>query len=176
MSALSETLGNAKGVPPHQIEANGKVYTARLWDDGLAVGYERRLYDKAVEVERQNFEKGIFDRKMFNHRLDRITDRYAAGQYSFTGEVGEGVMKTRAGMLVILSLILGVPEMEVVRIIVARPSETTALFKLVLKESIPGIKFGKAKKDRKKGKKTEADAIADVTEDAHPNSAGPGST
>ncbi len=171
MSALSETLGNASGVPPHRIEANGKVYTARLFDDGLQVGYERRLYDKTVGIESDNFRRGIYDRETFDRRLDAVGERYTLGWYGFFGDVGTRVRQTPAGVLILVSLIFSIPEMEAVSLMGAKPAEVQAMLKLVLRESFPGLKFGKtAEQDG------EAGAIAAKTEGEHPNSAGPAST
>jgi hypothetical protein len=159
LSAQSEIAGNA--APPHVFERKdgaGKViksYRLRLIDDSLNVEWERKQLAKARDFEAGN--KPLLTREEFAERLDKLSERYHAGEYSLfrwlvknQGIVGQAKgdqsgladrllnnPEVAHNFILLFSLIFGCDEMEMMKLLVECGPEVTTFVGLVVRESMP---------------------------------------
>ncbi len=152
MSALNQIVGDAS---KHTFTSkSGKTYNLRLIDDSLMADWEKKQLARAREFESGNRE--LLSRDEYMERLDRLSERYHAGQYSLTGWFvkNAGVFQKFAGkesadvmslvtpevaqgFLLLSSLVFGCDQTEMQRLMRESGAEVTSLLGLVIKESMP---------------------------------------
>lgn len=136
MSELSKALGTA-GVP-HQITHEDRTYTFHLLCQVRKNALEKRLYQnarEAVYVDRDHMTS-----EQYVERLDRVREAYEAGEYSFFGARAAKVLQSPAGVLLLLEIITGESQDDLVPLLTARPEEVNTLVKTVMDESFKQVK------------------------------------
>ena len=68
-------------------------------------------------------------------RLDAVSEKYQLGEYAFTGEYAQKVLKTSKGGMLLLELITGETEDALAPLLIARGPEVNALLRTVMEES-----------------------------------------
>lgn len=137
MSELSNAIGGS--APKHTLTANGKTYTVGLITQGVKIAYEKALYHKARErIKSLGKEVDDEDRTAMT---DRIMTAYEDGDFGILGTRGRKILATPAGVTVIMALLMEVEEHDVLQILLDNEEDTQAVFKTVLSESFPGVKF-----------------------------------
>lgn len=124
-------LGNAG--EPHRIAHEGKVYTFHLLDQTRRNAVEKRFYQQAREgvyVDREHMSS-----EEYLKRLDRIREEYESGAYAFFGEKGAKLLQTPKGALLLLCVITGEEEADLLPLLAARKEEVNTLLKTVMEES-----------------------------------------
>ncbi len=157
MSAQSEIVGNAGS--PHVFTHGGKKYTLRLIDDSLNVEWERKQLARAREFEAGN--RGILSRDEYMDRLDRLSERYHAGEFSLfrwlvknQSIIGQAKSDQKGladrlianpevahNFILLFSLIFGCEELEMMKMLAEAGPEVASYVNLIVKESMPtGVK------------------------------------
>lgn len=135
MSELSQSLGG----PPFKVTIGAKTYSAGLVTNEIKIAYEKALYQKAREA-------------VVGLRADLSSDEYIAimssladaqgnGDFAIEGKRGLKALSSPRGSFLVLSLIFGVDETELLNMLLLDEAQVQAVFKAVLRESFPGVKF-----------------------------------
>lgn len=131
MSELSRLVGNAG--EPHKIAHDGKTYSFYLLDQVRKSALEKRLYQNAREgvyVDRDHLTS-----EEYCSRLDAVREKYELGEYGFFGARAQAVLQTPKGVVMLLEVVTGESEDELVPLLAARQEEVNVLLKTVLEES-----------------------------------------
>ncbi len=140
MSELSKALGNES--PGHKFECNGKTYHVKLIDQSVKVGYEKVMYKYAKDAVTSL--RHDMDSDQYVAMLTGLTEAYEAGDFSMEGKRGIKAITSPRGSILLLSLLLGVNETEVISVATQKQDELAVLLQTVIKESFPGAVFEKA--------------------------------
>lgn len=140
MSELSKALGDT--APKHTIEANGKTYEVGLITQAVKVGYEKRLYQHAKDAV--TALRRDMDSEEYVGMLTKLTDAYEEGQFALEGQRGMKAIQSAKGSLILVSLLTGADEIEVMNAVSAKPQEFATVIDTVIKESFPGAKVERA--------------------------------
>lgn len=136
MSELSRLLGTA--APPHQICHEGRVFTFGLIDQARKSEFEKRLYQQAREgvyVDREHMTSEEYLR-----RLDGVRKAYELGEYGVLGSIGQEVLGRPKGSMLLLQIITGESEDDLLPLLQARGEEVNQLVKVVLDESFRRVR------------------------------------
>ncbi len=133
MSELSKVLGNA--APPHQIAHGGKTYSFWLLDQPRRVAFEKRLYQTAREAVYADREHMTSEE--YVGRLEKVREQYEMGEFAFMGERAMRLLKTPKGAMLLLEVLTGESESDLMNLLVARPEEVNAVVATVMAESLP---------------------------------------
>lgn len=142
MSELSKLLGAA--APPHQITHEGRTYTFHVLDQPRKNAIEKRLYQRAREcvyLDREHMSSEEYTR-----RLEEVRQTYEKSGYSFYSKHFTDLLGTERGAMLLLEVLTGETEEDLVALMLARPEEVKSLIRVVLEESV----------SRLRGKKSEA--------------------
>ena len=142
MSANTEILGNHGA--SHLLSCNGRTYLARCLDRKMKTAFEKHLFKRARDMAAALKEEGDMDEAKYEKHLLGLNDKYLAGDYSIMSKNGMAHLNSASGQLFLASLIFGVEEDEMLNVLVAKPTETSSLIKLVLTESMPDLKYSEA--------------------------------
>ncbi len=164
MSALAEALGNKTPAHVfHHTSSDGaeKVYQVRLVTQAVKVAVEKRLYDRAREIVRD--EKPDLTPEEYESRCRALARDYQLGEYAMESERGQAYLKSRAGVIHLAALLFQCDEMEMVRLFGERQADVGTLLQLVLRESFGDVKpppFNGEAGEPEKNAETAADAPA----------------
>jgi hypothetical protein len=143
VSELSKALGNSG--EPHCIAHEGKVFRFALLDQVRKNALEKRMYQnarEAVYVDREHMEGA-----QYVERLDGVREAYENGEYAFFGRRASKVLQTPKGALMLLEVITGASEDELVPLLANRAEEVNSLLKTVMEESFGARKAAAVKVD-----------------------------
>lgn len=145
MSELSKILGNAGA--PLEVEANGKTYRIGKIDQESKTAYENALYTKAKAGIAEL--RDVMDKADYLDMLKELTAKRLKGEFALQGEQGKAVLVSPngAGAILMLSILMGCNEMEVVQAMAVKEEELTDAFQIALRESFPGASFETVKPD-----------------------------
>jgi|ERR1019366_1168180 hypothetical protein len=132
MSAINEALGT-----PHEFQHKGKTYHVSLITQAVKAGFEKRLFAKSKEAASTMRE--LMDKPDYLAHLKSLNDDYIAGEYAFESQRGLSAVKTVQGFVVLMSLLMGIDETEVLAIITERGDELQLLVRMIFLESFPGM-------------------------------------
>ena len=130
MSVLTEALGGT-----HEFIHKGKVYRVSLITQAIKAAYEDRLFAKAKEAALAM--RQLMPREDYQAHLRQLNDDYIKGEYAFESARGLEVMQKVPGTVMLCSLLFGIDEMEVLKLVQERQEEVTSLLQLIIKESFP---------------------------------------
>ncbi len=133
MSELSKVLGNA--APPHQIAHEGRTYGFWLLDQARKVAFEKRLYQQAREAVYADREHMTSDE--YVKRLEVVREQYEMGEFAFMGDRAMKLLTKPKGALLLLEVLTGETEEDLVPLLLARPEEVNAVVATVMAESLP---------------------------------------
>lgn len=140
MSAVNEMLGNF-GVR-HTITDGEKTYQLNYIDQKMKGGLEKYLFEREVSAMRSM--KDAYDDGQYAAKLDELLKRYRNGEYAFESPNGIEFLKTPAGSLKLMSMVLGdIPDMELYGIIAKHGDELNMKMKLIVQESMRTADDGK---------------------------------
>lgn len=131
MSALGELLGGT-----HVFTHNGADYEVSPITQKVKLDFERRLFGRAKEAALALRE--CMDKEEYSQHLKKLNDDYIAGEYAFESNRGMEAIKTISGMVLLSSLLFGVDEATMLRLVSERKEEVASLITVVIKESFPG--------------------------------------
>lgn len=133
MTDLPKLLGNAG--EPHAITHNGKTFKFRLIDQKAKDAVAKRLYQQARDAVYADKDRLTPDE--YAAVLDRVYDRYSRGEFGFLTERTLGILKTPAGVLLLLSVLSGESDEDLAKLLDERGAEAQAVIKTILAESFP---------------------------------------
>lgn len=133
MSALSQILGNHGS--PHVFEHEGKTYSVRMLDQNVKDEFEKALFGRARSLAR--LEQPDLSEEQFASVLLALNDKFLEGEYALESKKGLAFLNSTKGQLVLSSILFGVPETEMVQMLLSRGIEVAAMLKLVIDESLP---------------------------------------
>lgn len=136
MSELSAALGGA--APSYTLVVDGKTYTMGLITQAAKVAFEKALFNKAREAARMMKEDWGDE---YGAKLDELSEKFQEGEFSLEGARGQKSLGKPWGVVMMLSILLGVDQQETMKLMTTHSDELVSLFKLVVKESFPGVKF-----------------------------------
>src|SRR6516162_8879008 len=131
MSMLPELLGAE--ATPRGIEFGGKRYDFKPISLGMLEALEVRHFEQAKK--RLKDMKDVLDEDTFAKKGLQLYEDYDAGEFGFFAERGRNWVKSPAGAILLLQLVLGVAEKELIPLILARGNELKAEMELLLKEA-----------------------------------------
>ena len=137
MSELSRALGGDG--PPFKLNIGGKTYTVGLVTQDVKAAYEKELFRKARESVAAL--RNDLPAEDYRGMMTDLAAKYEAGAFAMEGERGRAMLATPRGSMLVLSLLLGVDEQEVMRVMLADEAQVMAVFRAVLRESFPGVDF-----------------------------------
>lgn len=138
ISELSKALGNAAA--PFDIESNGKTYHVKLVDQAVKVAFEKKLYQHAKDAV--TGLRADLSSDEYIGMLTQLTQAYEAGEFAMEGTRGIKAIRSPKGALILMSLLLGVDEIETMNLAADRRDELAQALDAVIKESFPGAKIG----------------------------------
>jgi hypothetical protein len=155
---VSSMLGNAG--EPITLAHAGKTYRFSLITQRVKSAWERRLRGRALEAFadlRQDDPEG------YALAVQGVGRDHAAGRYAWGGDLSNQASGTEAGVLALVSLLVGVPEAEAAALATARPVDVENALEAVYVESFPhaaaAIRAALAKaRERRKGQ-AEGDGV-----------------
>lgn len=136
MGVESEIWGNLAGAP-HTLEYNGKTYKLSLINQKVKVAFEKARLSKAKEA--LAVLKDVLEPEDYRARLDQMIQKYEAGEFALYAESGLAYLQTIPGMCLLLSLVIGCDENEVMGLVIARQAEIVGHLHLIIRESFPGL-------------------------------------
>jgi hypothetical protein len=137
MSELSNALGGA--APKHTISANGKTYSVGLVTQAVKIAFEKALFQKAREGCKALRED--LDPDQYLSLMEKLAKAYEDGDFAMEGSRGKKAIQSPQGAVLILSLLMGCDAQEVLQALLSNESEVLTVFRVVMKESFPGVKF-----------------------------------
>lgn len=132
MSVISECVGP---LCPHEFVHKGKTYQVRHVDQEVKAAFEKRLFGKAKEAALLLKECMTADE--YREHLKKLNDDYIAGEYALESSRAIAMLGRDHGGLLLISLLLGVPEMEALRLLAERKDDLAGVLALVVRESFP---------------------------------------
>jgi hypothetical protein len=130
MSAISECLGSG-----HEFLHKGRTYHVSLVNEGIKEAWEKRLFSDAKAAT--SGLRDIMDREDYSRHLKCLLDDYQEGKYALESPRSMAMLQQPKGMLILISLLMGITEMEGLKILAERQDDLAALLTLVLRESFP---------------------------------------
>lgn len=158
MSALSEALGNA--APGHRISHRGQTYQVSLVDQKVKVAFERRLFERHKETLLGL--KEAYTPQEYRDRLAELQEAYTLGELGLLSPAGVRFLKSVTGIQLLLSLLVGASEDQILQLVMEKPDEVRGLIGTILAESFPGVSAG-----------VTAPATPPVTGEQDPNAPAP---
>lgn len=137
MGTLSECGG---ATTPHQITHDGKTYTVGLVTQEVKIAFERKLFAQARDAALALKECMTPDE--YRQHLKTLNDDYISGKYALESERAVSLLQTPKGCLLLCGLLIGADETELLRLLVRRKDEVTAMLEVVLRESFPQPEAG----------------------------------
>lgn len=133
MSAVNEILGNAG--PRHTLVDDGRTYQLHYIDQRMKADLEKYLFDR--EVQAIVGMKAAYDQGQFIAKLDELAASYRNGEYAFESPKGIEFLKTPAGSLKLMALVLGgIEDMELFGLVAKHGDELNMKMKLIVQESL----------------------------------------
>ncbi len=129
----------------HEFEHKGKVYKVRLVDQEVKDAYGKALYKKAREAAAGMRE--LMTPAEYGEHLKRLNDDYIAGKYALESDFGLKMMHNTTGGLLLVSILLGVTEMDAMKVLAERKTDVAGLLDVVLRESFPDVPQGEGQPD-----------------------------
>lgn len=145
MSMLPDLLG-AEG-PLLSVEHRGKKYELRLITFGMMAEIEVKHFEEAKD--RLKKMAALYSPAKMDEKADELYQRYDDGDFGFLSAAGQAWIKKPAGAALLLQLVLGVPEEELIPLLAAKGDEIKQKLDQIVKESLPTLK--KAAPERVEG-------------------------
>jgi hypothetical protein len=126
----------------HELKVGDKVYQVSKLDRELKTQWQRRLFGRAKDTAREM--KDLLDRKDYADLLKDLANDYTTGLYDFDGQKSLDFMQSQSGALALACLLFGVPEEEMIGIMLKAETEVASIIETVLHESYPDEVWQKA--------------------------------
>lgn len=133
MSELGNALGGSGS--KHPLTIGGKTYHVGLVTQAIKLAYERALYARAREGLAAL--RGDLDGDMYAEGMFKLSEKYEDGEFALEGERGKKTLKSPHGVTLILSLLMGVDQQEVLQCLLTDETQVQNVFRSVMRESFP---------------------------------------
>lgn len=136
MSDLSAVLGNAGA--PHQITHGDRTYTFSFITQRVKSAIEKRLYARARE--QVYLDGGLLTPDERAAELEKARAKYERNGFSFYSEAFVQSLDTPKGCLLLLEVLTGETEEDVMTLLANRPEEVKSVLRVVVQESVAKLK------------------------------------
>jgi hypothetical protein len=111
----------------------------------VKVKFEKRLHARAKEAAKEL--RDLLTKEEYLEHVGKLNDDFINGKYSFESPAGMESIKATAGMNALASIMFGIPEAEMMKLVTAAADEVTAVMHTAFKMSFPGVKEDDAVED-----------------------------
>lgn len=135
MGVTSEILGNAGA--PYRLEFDGRTYNVRLIDQVVKDGWEKRFFER--DAKKLEILRPVIGEEEYQSRKHGMEADLMEGGYELLSPEGLKFAQTIPGVQLLLSLLVGCTQDELVPLVAAKKEEVLDLLSRVLRESFPGM-------------------------------------